>query len=196
MPAPSKIEQFRRIVRLPQAGFAAVAMITLVALVVFGPILPKAALWQVSDMPSSSPGAAQQQTWAGHLENLAEPPQTSAGAPLTSASYTSGFDKTAAGLVPARVSPIKPPQAGDLRACPSGLNCSFRTVKAARHATDIAAIVLPQPATQPAIVPAVAMPAPRPNGLAVLTSRLPSPHALLRPFTFVADTFTGFIRKL
>lgn len=72
--------------------------------------------------------------WAGGLE---EPGGRTAQAtqhdqPLTSASYTSGFDKKAVGLGPlpqiAQAEKSRP--ASDPLACPDDLNCSFRPARA------------------------------------------------------------------
>jgi hypothetical protein len=198
MAVPSKIEQLREIRGLlPQATWALTAMISLVAMLAFGSVLPKPALWHLTAGPSALP-AAEQQAWAGHLANpgTAQQPATE---PLTSASYTSGFDKAAAGLAPPPVSPAKPHEARDPRACPDDLNCSFRTGKVApprrspAGVTPVAAASAPPDVAAPTAPP----PAPHPSGLAALRlPSLPSPHTLLKPFTFVADTFTGFIKKL
>jgi hypothetical protein len=192
MSAPSKIEQLREIKgRLPQAGLALTAMITVIALLAFGPVMPQAALWHFIALPPASP-ATKVQAWAGHLENPAEQSQP-ATQPLTSASYTSGFDKAAAGVAPERVPRAKSQQTRDPRACPDGLNCSFRTANVVppRRPPDNAASVAVAPASA-----GQAAPPPHRSGFAALTSGLPSPRALLKPFTFVADTFTGLIRKL
>jgi hypothetical protein len=213
MSAPSKIEQLRDIRgRLPRVGVALTAMIAVIALLAFGPVMPRAGVWRFMVPPPASP-AAKLQAWAGYLENPAEQSEPSTE-PLTSASYTSGFDKAAAGLAPESVPTTKSQQTRDPRACPDGLNCSFRTASAVppRRPPDnsvAAASAPPPPAASdvpPAVpddlppadvgTPAVSPPAPHPSGLAALTSELPSPHTLLRPFTFVANTFTGFIRKL
>ncbi len=75
--------------------------------------------------------------WAGGLE-LPRPEGQSTNfaqkeAPLSSAAYTSGFDKQAAGLgpLPPAQRPLKFAQPRDPRACPDNLNCSFRPAKAA-----------------------------------------------------------------
>jgi len=188
----SKIEQLREIRgRLPQARLALTAMISLVAMLAFGSVMPKPALWHFLASPSALPGA-EQQAWAGHLANpgTAEQPATQ---PLTSASYTSGFDKAAAGLAPAPVSPAKPHEARDPRACPDDLSCSFRTAKVVPPRRSPAGAVAAASAA-PDVAQSAAPPAAHPSGLEAL--RMPSPHTLLKPFTFVADTFTGFIKKL
>jgi hypothetical protein len=209
MPVPSKIEQFREIKgRLPQVGLALTAMTTVVALLAFGPVMPQAGLWHFIAPPAAS-SATKLQAWVGHLENPAQqsPPATQ---PLTSASYTSGFDKAAAGLAPESVASTKPQQTPDPRACPDGLNCSFRTtaavpprrppdnatpvVAAASAPASPAAIDLPLPPAD--VGPPAPQPAPHQNGLATLTSQLTSPHTLMKPFAFVANTFTGFMRRL
>ncbi|HLH10336.1 MAG TPA: hypothetical protein VKV77_00485 [Methylovirgula sp.] len=198
-PAASKFVQLRELGRFSRAGVALAAMAAFAALVIFGPVGPKAALWD----ETSSGGKSQ--TWAGHLESPTG--QSSAAAPLTSASYTSGFDR--ASLAPMRAAK---PQARDAHACPDGLNCAFRGGKA-RHPEAVAAAsavptppanpvaAAPAPATPaapaaPAIAVAAPAPAPQQNGLMAFAARLASPHTLLKPFTFVADTFTGFMRKL
>jgi hypothetical protein len=119
--------------------------------------------------------------------------------PLTSATYTSGFDKKAAGLgpLPPETPPIKLAQTRDPHACPDDLNCSFRPAKAGAV-----------PPRRPLIVadaePAKASQAP--TGLALLTASLhwpaqlpgylPTPNTLLTPFTFVGNTVVGLVKKL
>ncbi len=187
--------------RLPQSSLVLTAMVALGAALIFG--VPKSAFWHDS-LPSSGVKVS---TWAGHLENPAEKPAP-VSAPLTSASYTSGFDKVAAGLAP-EPAPPKPQQDIDnALACPAGLNCAFRTVKAAPEppnppATAVAtANVGATPSTAPASagaapVASVAPPARNhPNAFGAIVSRLPSPRLLLKPFTFVAETFTGLVKKL
>jgi hypothetical protein len=185
MSAPSKMEQFRDIrTRLPQASLALPAMVPLIALLAFGPVVPKTALWHLTSVPP-----ARDQTWVGNLANPAMAEQSRSPQPLTSASYTSGFDKTAADLTPEPI-PIKSAQARNASACPKDFNCSFRMAKTSSP---------PQPQAASITAAPIAIAAPEPSdasGFAALTSRLPSPHTLLKPFTFVADTFTGFIRKL
>lgn len=205
MPAP-KMKQLRKIRGpLPQVGLALTAMITVVALLAFGPVMPQAGLWHFVVPPMASP-ATKLQAWVGHLENPAGQSQP-ATQPLTSASYTSGFDKTAAGLTLESIAPAKPQQTRDPRACPDGLNCSFRTAGAVppRRPPDSAASiqVAGAPPTSAAddlppadVGPPPPQPASHPNGLAAFTSELASPHTLLKPFTFVANTFTGFMRRL
>ncbi len=217
MPVPSKIEQFREIKgRLPQVGLALTAMTTVVALLAFGPVMPQAGLWHFLAPPAAS-SATKLQAWVGHLEIPAEQ-SGPATEPLTSASYTSGFDKAAAGLAPQSIAAAKLPQTSDPRACPDGLNCSFRTSTAVppRRPPDNAAPVVaaasaaapPAPGASPStatsdlplppadVGPPAPQPAPHPNGLATLTSQLTSPHTLLKPFAFVANTFTGFMSRL
>lgn len=72
--------------------------------------------------------------WAGSIE---EPLRRTANGeqteqPLTSASYTSGFDEKAAGLgpLPRPAQSAKSVVAGDPMACPNDLNCSFRPARA------------------------------------------------------------------
>ncbi len=104
--------------------------------------------------------------WAGGLElprpegQATNPRQPE---PLTSASYTSGFDKEAAGLgpLPAKAPPMKLAQPRDPRVCPDDLNCSFRPAKAG-------GVPPPRP-----LVAANAEPvkiSPPPTGLALLTA--------------------------
>lgn len=210
MSAPSKIEQLREMKgRLPQAALILAAMASVIALLAFGPVIPQPALWHFV-VPPPAPAPAKVQPWVGYLENPALTDPSAGTKPLTSASYTSGFDKAAAGLVPRSVPPAKTAQTRDPRTCPDGLNCSFRTASVAPPrrppdaapsgvAPSLAAVGAPPPPDAgdlpPADVgpPAASPPPPRPSGLAI---RLPSPHTLLRPFAFVANTFTGFIKKL
>lgn len=190
MSAPLKSDQLCMRGRLSQVGLVLTTMFTLIVLLAFGPIVPKAALGHL--LPASGSTATNEQAWVGDLADPATGAQSLPAAPLSSASYTSGFDKAAAGVAPVPVPPTKSQEAHDPHACPSDFNCSFRTAKVLpprRPQTNVASAP-PAPAVQPA------PPGPRPNMFAALTSRLPSPHMLLTPFTFAADTFTGFVRKL
>jgi hypothetical protein len=183
------MEQFRELgSRLPQGSLALGVGVGIFAAVVFG--VPKSAL--LHDVP-----AAKDQTWAGHLEAPTGPTAVSPQ-PLTSASYTSGFDKTA--VAPASPNSEPQPQARDPNACPADLNCAFRTAQT----PPLAPIAQTSPPTTSVQTPAsiaahpAAQPTPPPKRdvFAAITSRLPTPHLLLKPFIFVADTFTGLIRKL
>ncbi len=117
------------------------------------------------------------------------------GVPLTSASYTSGFDKSAAGLGP--LPTPKPPAQTDARACPDNLNCAFRPAKAG-------AVALVAPSRKVAIEPP-SKPAPQPNNnnnFAFLTANLHWPQELpladniLKPFSYVGDRVADFVKKL
>jgi hypothetical protein len=192
--APSRSEPSRMQIRevggrLPQASLVIGVGVGIFAALVLG--VPKSALWH--NVP-----VAKDQAWAGHLEAPAQPPAISAQ-PLTSASYTSGFDKTA--LAPASPNSAPQPQARDPNTCPADLNCAFRTTQMpplppsvqTSPPTTIAQTPASVAAASPAVQPA---PPPKRDIFAAITSRLPQPHVLLKPFTFVADTFTGLIRKL
>jgi hypothetical protein len=179
MSAPPRTQQLRAFGgRLPGGGLAVGAAIGILAILTFG--LPKSAFWH--HMPSPKP-----QAWTGRLESPAEHATAATPAPFTSASYTTGFDKAAV----APLAPIRQPQqsASDPNACPSDLNCAFRTAQGAPQ---------PRPPPAPSPMPVTAAPAPptNPGPFAALASRLPAPHVLLKPFIFVADTFTGLIKKL
>lgn len=160
--------------------------------------------------------------WAGGLE---EPAGRTAQAaqheqPLTSASYTSGFDRKAVGLGPlphmAQVEKQRP--AGDALACPDDLNCSFRPAKAGgvaiQHRFPTSNL---ESASNGAVRPGLfhepqkaertgkAAQPERPNGFALLTNfrfpahlptKLPPASTLLKPFTFVSNTVVGFVKKL
>jgi hypothetical protein len=113
--------------------------------------------------------------------------------PFTSASYTSGFDKSAAGLGPLPAAP-KPAAQTDARLCPDNLNCSFRPAKAG-------AVALVSPPRKVAIDPP-SPPAQKPNNFAFLTAnmhwppQLPLANNILKPFSFVGDRVTDFVKKL
>jgi hypothetical protein len=117
-----------------------------------------------------------------------------AGVPLTSASYTTGFDKSAAGLGPLPAMPAKQPQQTDARLCPDNLNCTFRPAKAG-------AVALVVPARKIALEPP-SPPAPQPNNFAFLTANLHWPQQLpladniLKPFSYVGDRVVDFVKKL
>ncbi len=179
MPAPPKTPQIRAVGSCARGSLALGAAVGVLAILAFG--IPKSTFWDSSPAPKP-------QDWAGHLESPAEH-AAAVPTPLTSASYTTGFDKAAV----APLSPVREPQQSvrDPNACPSDLNCAFRTAQGAPRPP-----VAPSPIA-PSIAP-VAVPAPptNPGPFAALASRLPAPHMLLKPFVFVADTFSGLIKKL
>jgi hypothetical protein len=181
-PRTERIREFGG--RVPRSGFAFGAAIGVLAIVAFA--TGRSAFWSNSASPRA-------QAWAGHLESPAGHPEV-APAPFTSASYTSGFDKAAVAPIPKRE---QQQAARGQSACPSDLNCAFRASPSAT-APDATAPSPPRRAAAAvaATVPVVAPPQTNPTGFAALASRLPTPHLLLKPFTFVADTFTGFIKKL
>lgn len=120
---------------------------------------------------------------------------TQPGAPLTSASYTSGFDKSAAGLGPLPTPPKQPTQT-DARACPDNLNCAFRPAKAG-------AVALVAPPRKVTIEPPSKPAEPQPNNnFAFLTANLhwppelPLANNILKPFSYVGDRVTDFVKKL
>lgn len=166
--------------------------------------------------PAASP-------WAGGLES----PQSRKLGPerpaLTSAAYTTGFDRRAAGLgpLPPESPAIKLTQPRDPRACPDDLNCSFRPLKSAAAAPAAATPPAGAPSVTPPRRPIVAAPEPAPDptkqpqpaGFALLTSHLhlppylvpyvPSAKVLLKPFNFVgnlgnsvSNSVVGFVKKL
>jgi hypothetical protein len=185
MSAPSKIESIRDVrTRLPQASLALTAMVPLIALLALGPVVPKAALWHLTSLSPTT-----DQTWVGNLANPLMAEHSGMTRALTSASYTSGFDKTVVGLRPEPVA-AKSAQARDAGGCPKDLNCSFRIAKTSPP---------PQQQAGPVTAAPIAAAAPAPpdaNAFTALTSRLPSPPTLLKPFELVSDMFTGFIGKL
>ncbi|MHB8884802.1 MAG: hypothetical protein ACYC5H_06900 [Methylovirgula sp.] len=148
-------------------------------------------------------------SWAGGLESphslarLASP----RAEPLTSASYTSGFDEKAAGLGPLPPeTPLLRLTQRDPRACPDDLNCSFRSAQSSL------------PPRRPIATPAVfqhvktvplseTASASKSSGfsLPLLPVRLtwaaprlqlPTANSLLKPFAFVSNTVVGFVKKL
>jgi hypothetical protein len=194
---------------LTQRGMAlsgGLALATTVGLA-FAPILPLPSFWQML----KSQTAVSDSTWAGDLE----PPRASVsatGRPLTSASYTTGFDTAAA--LPLPVAPAAKLTVEDPNACPADLNCTFRPRMPAvlpppRPALAAYVSTLPAPARRAAtlqphqIPPAAAkqsaglMPADtKPMGLARWIPHLPAAHTLLTPFAFVANAMGRLIPKL
>jgi len=175
---------------------------------------------------SLQPGARWDNSpWAGSLEVPAGQATDAAQSepPVTSASYTSGFDKKAVGLgpLPRTAQVTKAASARNPLACPDDLNCSFRPAKAGgvaiRHhgpASDTASTGANansvanagNSASGPKTAPhGTAAQPDRPSGFALLTSfhfpthlptHLPSASTLLTPFTFVSNTVVGFVKKL
>jgi hypothetical protein len=160
----------------------------------FAPVLPQANLWQALGTPAVAPAAVSMpnSTWAGHLES----PGTAAadaGAShaLTSASYTTGFDRADVAPLPA-TSPKT--AAADPAACPNDLNCTFRSrVGTTLPPTHVRTASVESPRTHPG---AAHQDLNKPTGLAALLPSLPSTHTLLKPFAFVANTFGGLMQKL
>jgi hypothetical protein len=166
----------------------------------------------------NSPWAGGLEAPVGHAAGAGQPEQ-----PLTSASYTSGFDKKAVGLgpLPQTAEETNATSARNPLACPDDLNCSFRPARAGgvaiRHhgpaldtasndanANSVANAGIPASGPKTAPHGNAARPD-RPNGFALLTSfrfpthlptRLPSASTLLKPFTFVSNTVVGFVKKL
>jgi hypothetical protein len=146
-------------------------------------------------MPAAESVAApaSNSTWAGHLET---PGTASTDAAtrhaLTSASYTTGFDNSDAAPLPSNALKTV---AVDPAACPDDLNCTFR-------AKAGAAVPLARPRIALAAPIHARVDAPptrdekKPTGFAALMPKLPSTHTLLKPFTFVANTFSGLMQKL
>jgi hypothetical protein len=195
---------------LTQRGMAlsgGLALATAVGLA-FAPILPLPSFWQML----KSQTAVSDSTWAGDLE----PPGASTSAtsrPLTSASYTTGFDTAAALPLPV-ASPVKL-TVEDPNACPADLNCTFRPRLPAilpppHPALAVAVASVPAPTrriaamlqphqTPPAAAKQSAGPMPtdkNPTGLARWLPHLPAAHTLLKPFAFVANAMGGLIPKL
>lgn len=149
--------------------------------------------------------APRSSSWAGGLEPTQSEKRSSAARepkqPITSASYTSGFDKKVAGLdpLPRAQSSASLAQARDPRACPRDLNCSFRSMKV----VAVSAPPLHQRAApvDPEIAKAKK---PETGGFSLFAAhlRLPSPphlpsaNILLKPFTFVGTTFAHFVKKM
>ena len=225
MPAPSKMKHRAEIAALLQRRKLAFSgIIGLAALLLLGPlVLSPVAFEMFASLRHKTPLASKSQTtpgsaspwrdpsWAGGLESPRSAEQlatsTEVTEPLTSASYTSGFDEKAAGLEP--LPPAAPllrlAQPHDSRACPDDLNCAFRAARGTN---------LPprRPAATPVVfkhvktasVPASAS---QPGGFALplLPARIawPSPHfslptanSLLTPFAFVSNTVVSFVKKL
>ncbi|QAY96445.1 hypothetical protein CWB41_12475 [Methylovirgula ligni] len=200
---------------LTQRGVALSGGLALVAsLFAFAPILPLPAFWQMLKTQAAAPNS----TWAGHLEAPGAD-GAAGGRPLTSASYTTGFNNSAALPLPA-AAPAKI-AVEDPNACPPDLNCTFRprlnavlppprppmvasrAPGAQTPAHRVAA--LQQPASQPPEklqTPNKPQPTPmqqaenKPKGLARWLPHLPPARTLLRPFTFVANAVGGLIPKL
>jgi hypothetical protein len=176
----------------------------------------------VTQRPDSRWGSS---AWVGGLEQPAG--RTSQAAQheqqLTSASYTSGFDKKAVGLgpLPQMAQVQKPRPAGGPLACPDDLNCSFRPAKAGgvatQHRFPASNVESASNGANNAVSPGLfteppksertgkASQAERPNGFALLTNlrfpthlptKLPPASTLLKPFTFVSNTVVGFVKKL
>jgi hypothetical protein len=190
---------------VPQRTFVLTCGLALTAAgLAFVPILPAPALWElVHTAPAAQPNVAETDSaWAGHLENAGAAnavDPTSTGS-LTSASYTTGFDTSKDSPLPHRAPKLA---AHDPDACPNDLNCTFRP-----KTPPVAILPPPRPLMLPQTTP---MPAPKPapvlaqhtnpspkhkSGLLGFMPRLPSAHAILRPFTSVANAVGGFIHRL
>jgi hypothetical protein len=200
---------------LTQRGVVLSGGVALAAsLLAFAPILPVPAFWQMLKTQAAAPNS----TWAGHLETPGADGGDS-GRPLTSASYTTGFNKSASLPLPA-AAPAKI-AVEDPNACPADLHCTFRPkinavlppprppmLAARATATQAPAhrvAALQQPASRSSEklqTPNKPQPAPvqqaenKPKGLARWLPHLPPARTLLRPFTFVANAVGSLIPKL
>jgi hypothetical protein len=179
-------------------GLALAAMV-----LAFAPVLPLPAFWQMLKTQAAAPNS----TWAGHLEAPGAN-GAAAGRPLTSASYTTGFNTAAALPLPAPA-PAKV-AVEDPSACPADLNCTFRpkltaalppprplTIAAdaqSAPAHRVAAPAAPQQAEKPLADDQHADK--KPSGIARWLPHLPPARTLLKPFTFVANAVGGLIPKL
>lgn len=115
---------------------------------------------------------------------------------MTSASYTSGFDRSAAGLGPLPTpAPTKAALQTDARICPDNLNCTFRPAKAGA----VAVVTPPHRIVTEPSKPATPQQA---NNFAFLTAnlhwpeQLPLANNLLKPFSYVGDRVADFVKKL
>ncbi len=189
---------------LTQRGMALSGGLALAAMVLaFAPVLPLPAFWQMLKTQAAAPNS----TWAGHLEAPGAN-GAAAGRPLTSASYTTGFNTAAALPLPAPA-PTKV-AVEDPSACPADLNCTFRpkltaalppprplTIAAdaqSAPAHRVAAPAAPQQAEKPLADDQHADK--KPSGIARWLPHLPPARTLLKPFTFVANAVGGLIPKL
>ncbi len=190
---------------LTQRGMALSGGLALAAMVLaFAPVLPLPAFWQMLKTQAAAPNS----TWAGHLEAPGAN-GAAAGRPLTSASYTTGFNTAAALPLPAPA-PAKV-AVEDPSACPADLNCTFRPKLTAAlpppRPLTIAADAQSAPAHRVA-APAAPQQAESGRWLTMQQRRQKAERArplaaasapartLLKPFTFVANAVGGLIPKL
>lgn len=131
-------------------------------------------------------GKPDMSAWAGQLESARRAAKSAANLPAaTSASYTSGFNKKSVDPLPPVAQANQP---HNPRACPTDLNCAFRSGKrtaSLRHRPKRVMARLGQDHSMH-------------WGLDLLPVHLslPSPNNLLKPFTFVSDKVVGFVKKL
>ncbi len=194
---------------LTQRGMVLSGGLALTVMVLaFAPVLPLPAFWQ---MLKTQAGAAPNSTWAGHLEAPGAN-DAAAGRPLTSASYTTGFNTAAALPLPAPAPPKVAVEDPD--ACPTGLNCTFRPRMSAVLPPPRPVMVSHEPAAQAQARHVAALQPPekpqaaakpqadkqqaenKPKGFARWLPHLPPARTLLKPFTFVANAVGGLIPKL
>jgi hypothetical protein len=181
----------------PTVRLALTGIVPVLAVLAFSPFVAHSAFWQASaDRPAQ---LTREPAWAGGLETaettsiVAEPT-----AAVRSASYTSGFDPAAAGLVSPKSS-----QAPHSAASRDGRGCL-------EEGNDPAHLLAPCVKAAK-----VAQPAPRPvpkplaladtgnskaagksdNGLFGFAPRLPSANQLLSPFTFVGDKVSSLFKR-
>jgi len=205
MLAPLKLKPFAETAgsrgqALAFAAGAAFATVVLVGSFVMAP----AAVQLFHSSKSVSATDWRDPNWAGGLESPRTQAQSAAAEtarkPLTSASYTSGFDEKAEGLgpLPPEHPVLRLAQPHNPMACPEDLNCSFRTAKGPlppRRQT--AAPDLKQAKTEAAQRNGFTLPLlPTHLNLPAPHLSLPSADALLTPFTYVGNTVAGFVKKL
>lgn len=159
---------------------------------VFAPILPRPSLLQTLAPPAAPrPHTVTSSSWTGHLENPPAKRAYAAQQRLTSASYTTGFD--AENFAPLPRTPVKI-VARDTSACPAGLSCTFRP-----RQTKALALPPPRPQAFTEMASATAEEHGQETartGFAALLPRLPSTNTLLTPFSFVATSVGGLMRRL
>jgi hypothetical protein len=177
-----------------QRGLVLSGALALMGMVlVFAPILPRASLLQTLEPPAAHRQAAVNSSWTGHLENPGISDRGAAASQkLTSASYTTGFDTADSEPLPSAPAKLA---AREPDGCPKGLACAFRP------RADRPSLLPPQ--RPQAFAEASTPPADeyrqetkQRTGLAAFLPRLPSPHALLKPFVFVANSVGGLMRRL
>ena len=196
MPAPRLDTKLPIYIRVPAAKLALTGIVPVLAVLALAPFLPKLGLAHLVAQPAVA--TQQEPAWAGELDKL----QTVSGEAkpaVSSTSYTSGFDATAAGLTT-----FKSAQVASRVLLPARVEahpCSDDANPPRANTCGKLAKVFAQPTPRPTELKFVPRQADgktaqkHAGGIFGLSPQLPTARQLLSPFTFVSDKVTGLFKR-